>query len=540
MQFFNKMKISMKLSLGFGFILLLTLLISLVAIDSLRSSVSAADKVHELVDKNYSLLDDCQTFNNEITANLAFYLSPGNQTKEAKAKLEDNIAKSVEFFDRVDRETDGTKYEQEVDRAVHYYKLTINNYKESIVPLIEAGKPFDALAFYLDQMQPASTKTLHSLGRVSSQLMAHITSEVDVLRDSAALIAVVVCLIIALSLGALASFILSSYISKRIHNLCAVADAISNNDLTVAIPQTSQDEFGTLEKTMRMMRDNLSSTVTKVIEVSENLKVEIRSMSESSSEVVDAAKNAESQSVTVAAAADEMVSTTADIAKNCESAAAESSESRTIAMNGMDDVRMAVDQIREQSQRTNEDAEKIQALADQSQKIGSIVGTIDEIAAQTNLLALNAAIEAARAGEAGRGFAVVADEVRALASRTTKSTQEISSMVSQIQNDAHVATQSMESSVANMNSVAEKAGTLEGTLTSVLDKVNAVNAQITQIATAAEEQTTATSEISANMQGITASTQTVCDKSDSQIEVTERSVEAIRALQNELSLFKVK
>ena len=540
MQFFNKMKISMKLSLGFGFILLLTLLISLVAIDSLRSSVSAADKVHELVDKNYSLLDDCQTFNNEITANLAFYLSPGNQTKEAKAKLEDNIAKSVEFFDRVDRETDGTKYEQEVDRAVHYYKLTINNYKESIVPLIEAGKPFDALAFYLDQMQPASTKTLHSLGRVSSQLMAHITSEVDVLRDSAALIAVVVCLIIALSLGALASFILSSYISKRIHNLCAVADAISNNDLTVAIPQTSQDEFGTLEKTMRMMRDNLSSTVTKVIEVSENLKVEIRSMSESSSEVVDAAKNAESQSVTVAAAADEMVSTTADIAKNCESAAAESSESRTIAMNGMDDVRMAVDQIREQSQRTNEDAEKIQALADQSQKIGSIVGTIDEIAAQTNLLALNAAIEAARAGEAGRGFAVVADEVRALASRTTKSTQEISSMVSQIQNDAHVATQSMESSVANMNSVAEKAGTLEGTLTSVLDKVNAVNAQITQIATAAEEQTTATSEISANMQGITASTQTVCDKSDSQIEVTERSVEAIRALQTELSLFKVK
>ena len=262
-------------------------------------------------------------------------------------------------------------------------------------------------------------------------------------------------------------------------------------------------------------------------------------MNKSSQDVVDAAKTAESQTVTVAAAADEMVSTTADIARNCESAAAVSDDSKHITLMGMDVVRTTVDQIRDQSERTNQDALKIQALADQTQKIGFIVGTIDEIAAQTNLLALNAAIEAARAGEAGRGFAVVADEVRALASRTTKSTQEISSMVSQIQNDANVATQSMESSVSNMNTVAEKAGELETSLNSVLDKVNAVNTQITQIATAAEEQTTATSEISTNMQGITTATQIVFDKSQSAIATTEKSVVSIRDLVENLSKFKL-
>ena len=524
MSFLNKLKISLKLSFGFGFVLFLTVLIALITIHSLRSSISVADLVHNLVDNSYARINASTTQSAEMNSSMSFYLSPGNQTETAKSKVESNLAAALKLAENLDI----PQYQSQVDKIIALTKNFSDNYYKAVVPLIKAGKSFDALAFYLDQMQPVAYEIAHIQAAVGKEVISDISEEVDVLRDTTGLIVVIACTIFAVILGALTAFMISRYITKCLRHLCLITDSISKNDLTVDIPVYTYDEFGELAMMMRTMRNNLSESVALVINVSDQLSSQITNMNHSSQDVEDAAKTAESQTVTVAAAADEMVSTTADIARNCESAAAVSDDSKHITLMGMDVVRATVDQIRDQSERTNQDALKIQALADQTQKIGFIVGTIDEIAAQTNLLALNAAIEAARAGEAGRGFAVVADEVRALASRTTKSTQEISSMVSQIQNDANVATQSMASSVSNMNTVAEKAGELETSLNSVLDKVNAVNTQITQIATAAEEQTTATSEISTNMQGITTATQIVFDKSQNAIETSEKSVISIK------------
>jgi methyl-accepting chemotaxis protein len=166
-------------------------------------------------------------------------------------------------------------------------------------------------------------------------------------------------------------------------------------------------------------------------------------------------------------------------------------------------VRVTVDGIRQRSDKTRSDAESVSSLGKRTEQIGSIVATIQDIASQTNLLALNAAIEAARAGEQGRGFAVVADEVRALAARTTHSTQEISDMIRAIQQEARAATLSMDASVGDMESVAQEAEKLVLTLDEILRQVNDVNMQITQIATAAEEQSATTAEISNNMSQIT-------------------------------------
>lgn len=241
--------------------------------------------------------------------------------------------------------------------------------------------------------------------------------------------------------------------------------------------------------------------------------------------------------MTVAAASDEMVSTTSDIAKNCHVAQETSESARVETNHGVDRVRATVMRIKEQAESSKDDASKVIKLAEQSSKIASIVGTIEDIAAQTNLLALNAAIEAARAGEAGRGFAVVADEVRALASRTAESTKEISAMVAGVQSDSEEATNSMNNSVEQMRLVAEEASDLENTLAVIRDAVNNVNSQIVQIANAAEQQINATSEISNNMQGISEMAQQSVDVATNAANVSAYCNNLINGLLDELNFF---
>jgi methyl-accepting chemotaxis protein len=282
-----------------------------------------------------------------------------------------------------------------------------------------------------------------------------------------------------------------------------ISRVLATGDLSEKIVVDRGDEFGKIYKALETMRSELASNISLIEQTSANVHQCIEGIKEVGSRIDSAAQQTQNRSLTVAAASDEMVSTTADIAKNCERASQTADESNKTTTTGVSMVEETISGIREQVKKSNHDAELIKALVDQSDKVGTIVQTIEDIAGQTNLLALNAAIEAARAGDAGKGFAVVADEVRALASRTASSTQQITKMVSQIQNDASAANESITESLDNMNKLAENAGRVSGELGTISSKVKDVSDQITQIATATEEQTTATSEVSSNMQQIT-------------------------------------
>jgi methyl-accepting chemotaxis protein len=209
-----------------------------------------------------------------------------------------------------------------------------------------------------------------------------------------------------------------------------------------------------------------------------------------------------SQTDQVATAVEQMSATVMEVAKNSSQAAESTKKASETAVKGGEIVNLAIDGMNRIAEAVRESSSTIQTLGANSNQIGEIIAVIDDIADQTNLLALNAAIEAARAGEQGRGFAVVADEVRKLAERTTKATKEIATMIKSIQSDTNGAVSSMESGTKEVEEGVEITLKAGEALNEIVNNVQHVSDMISQIATASEEQSAAADQISTSIESI--------------------------------------
>jgi methyl-accepting chemotaxis protein len=281
------------------------------------------------------------------------------------------------------------------------------------------------------------------------------------------------------------------------------ASQLASGDLAVRAQIKSNDELGIIGLSFNQIADTLQSAMSKVRSCSQSLTSASAELRANAEQIAAGSEQVAAQAATAATAGEEMAATSNDIASNCTMAVKSSDHAGNTATNGAAVVQQTIDGMARIAGKVRESARTVESLGSRSEQIGQIIGTIEDIADQTNLLALNAAIEAARAGEQGRGFAVVADEVRALAERTTRATREIGEMIKTIQGETKNAVVAMEEGVREVERGTADAARSGQALQDILVQVNEVTGQINQIATAAEEQTATTSEISFNMQRIT-------------------------------------
>ena len=345
--------------------------------------------------------------------------------------------------------------------------------------------------------------------------------------------------LLALLVGIIAALVITRQITRPIQETLAVVERIASGDLSHNIQVTRRDELGVLQQgiqrmgtTLRELISGIRDGVTQIANAAE----ELSAVTEQTSAGVNSQKIETDQ---VATAMHEMTATVQEVARNAEQASQAAAAADGEAREGDKVVAEAIDQIERLASEVVRSTEAMGVLQQESDKIGSVMDVIKAVAEQTNLLALNAAIEAARAGEAGRGFAVVADEVRGLAQRTQKSTEEIESLVAGLQNGTQQVAMVMNNSrVLTDSSVAltRKAGASLENITRTVSNIQSMNQQI---AAAAEQQSAVAEEISRSIINVRDVSEQTAAASD---ETAASSVELARLgnqLQAMVSHFRV-
>jgi methyl-accepting chemotaxis protein len=319
--------------------------------------------------------------------------------------------------------------------------------------------------------------------------------------------------------------------------LANAAERIAANDLTVQVtPKSEKDVLGNAFKTMIT---NLTAMIRQVTDNSTQLVSAATEIASSSEQMARGSQEQTGQTSQVSSAVEEMTATIVESSKNASEAAGQAKEAANAARAGNQVVSQTIEGMNRIAQVVQESAKTVQELSKSSDKIGEIIGVIDDIADQTNLLALNAAIEAARAGEQGRGFAVVADEVRKLAERTGKATKEITDMIKGIQNDTKGAVTSMEQGINEVQQGRELADKAGESLTAIAGYAQKVMDMVQQMATAAEEQSAASEQIARSVEGIAKVTKENATGVEQSAAAAEQLNRQAEGLQKMVSRFKV-
>jgi len=498
---FTNIRIGKKLGIGFGLLIVLMIVICAVSIINSQMTNSMLVRLIEVDEAKIKYANEMKDAIDSITRSIAImpFATPEvaqmerNNIQILRPKYKEAVEKLEKLLETQEEKELLNRFKEVVKKGAE-----VNN---KVIELVMDGKKQEAQSLYETETLQTTKQLIDATNALMDKQQKLLGEKVKRLLSFSKTILIIILIVCAVSIiiGIFMSIKITNSIKAPVEKAAEQLELMSKGDFTLTVSQDDikrGDELGIIARAMDTLNNNLRNIINEIVSSVHSLTSSATQLSSIAEEMSRTAESSSNRANSVATASEEMSQTVVDVAKNTANIAESAKKAVDTAQEGNKIVEKSVGEVKEIDKTVNESARFVKSLGERSVHIGEIISVINDIADQTNLLALNAAIEAARAGEQGRGFAVVADEVRKLAERTAQATSEIEEMIKAIQNEVTKAVEIMDSATKKVDTGVKLTAQAGEALKEIVKSSNDLQLMVQQIASATEEMSATSEQIS--------------------------------------------